>query len=68
MGAKSTTTKAKGTPTSAGSRSHKFGRFFDKCKERKLRHVLRDHGMAAAEKWADEHDARLALIRIRRGD
>jgi hypothetical protein len=66
VGAKSTTTKVKGAPTSAGSRSHKFGHFFDVGKERKLRHVLRDHGVDAATRWADAHGAQLAWIRLKR--
>ncbi len=66
MGRKSQKTHAKGVPTSAGSRKHKFGAMFDRTAQRKLKNILRDHGRAAAEQWATEHNALLALSRLTR--
>lgn len=57
----------KGVPSRAGDRKHKFAGFFAATLDRKIRHVLRDHGKAAAEKWAEDHDARLAFLRVTKG-
>lgn len=64
MGQKRHTTRAKGVPTSAGTRAHKFAGFFSRSNERKLRRIFRDHGRAAAEAWAEAHNARLMFLQM----
>lgn len=58
--------KAKGLPSRTGKRKSLFVRYYSVVNpERKLRHMLRRNGYAAARVWAEAHDAEGVLNRLR---
>lgn len=57
--------KAKGTPKRTGKRHHKYLFYYQfRWAERKLRHILRRNGFAAAKAWAEAHGALLTLHKL----
>lgn len=52
----------KGRPSGAGRRKDKFGAFFGRTTERKLRHVLKRNGVGAAKAYVKAGHASNAIL------
>lgn len=64
---KNSSKSSKGVPSRAGDRKHKFGAFFERSNEKKIRNILRRDGQDAAEKWADGKGLRLLYLKVVKG-